>query len=51
MHYGYGYPCYPISYPTYGSYSSGGVWFALLIVLFVLLLIFGGFWYIGSCYK
>ncbi|MDQ0244532.1 putative membrane protein [Bacillus fengqiuensis] len=45
---------YPYGYPPYGSYTGGGCggggygfWIAVVIVLFVLLVIFGGFY----CYR
>ncbi|HWO95361.1 MAG TPA: hypothetical protein VNM45_03270 [Bacillus sp. (in: firmicutes)] len=41
---------YPYGCPPYGSYPGGGgygFWIAVVIVLFVLLVIFGGFY----CYR
>jgi hypothetical protein len=51
MPYGYPYPyAYPSPYPT-PYYPGSGAWTALWIVLFVLLLIFGGWWYFGGYYR
>ncbi|WP_445490281.1 hypothetical protein [Niallia sp. 03133] len=54
-------PCGPIGpgsvggypYPAPGIYgapyaAAGGAWYALLIILFIVILVFGSFWYIGS---
>ncbi|MFC3883005.1 sporulation protein YjcZ [Bacillus songklensis] len=44
---------YPYGYPAYGPYGGGGysrgygVWIAVIIVLFILLVIFGAFY----CYR
>ncbi|WHY84801.1 hypothetical protein QNH39_19405 [Neobacillus novalis] len=54
----YGYPnsfgC-PAPYPTYPAYpapyaSGAGVWIAVIIVLFILLFIFGAWWWYCSFY-
>ncbi|WP_170209256.1 hypothetical protein [Robertmurraya kyonggiensis] len=48
----YGYPgpyAYPPPYPYYGGGS--GAWTALWIVLFIILLIFGAWWFYGGYYK
>ncbi|MGP7819008.1 hypothetical protein [Niallia sp. 01092] len=43
---GYPYPA-PAGYGAcYGL--AGGAWFALLIILFVIIIIFGSFWFIGN---
>ncbi|MEH7443151.1 hypothetical protein V7201_12660 [Bacillus sp. JJ1122] len=48
----YGYCCsapYPVPYGGYpGFYGGNGAWFALFIILFVIVLIFGGWWYFCS---
>ncbi|MFT8322588.1 MAG: hypothetical protein ABF649_17015 [Bacillus sp. (in: firmicutes)] len=31
----------------YGT-GYGGAWYALLIILFIVILVFGSFWYIGN---
>ncbi len=44
----------PYSYPGYagyGGYAGSGPWFAIFIILFILLLIFGGYWYFSCNYR
>jgi hypothetical protein len=39
--------CYPTPSPYY--YGGSGVWYSVFIVLFILLLIFGAYWYYSGC--
>ncbi|WML47447.1 hypothetical protein RCG23_18670 [Neobacillus sp. PS3-34] len=49
MSYGYPYPGYPAPFPAYPCYSGGiGPWYALFIVLLILVLIFWGWWYFSN---
>ncbi|MDR4314301.1 sporulation protein YjcZ [Niallia circulans] len=43
--FGYGAP-----YPAYGG-VYGGFWYAFLIILFIVIILFWGFWAFGSFYR
>lgn len=41
------------SYPAYGGVygGAGGFWYAFLIILFIVIILFWGFWAFGSYYR